>query len=176
MMRPSVLKAIVLNDIGPVVEAAGLGDIRAYLQRISHPQTLAEAARRQRAVHGKDFTALGEADWARMAAAIYREQEGRWVPDFDPKLVDTLAGLDLTRPLPALWEQFETLSAVPVLAIRGENSRLLSRATLEEMRLRHPQLETVTVPGQGHAPFLETGALPRTIADFIDRAQQQRGG
>jgi len=176
MMRPSVLKAIVLNDIGPVVEAAGLGDIRAYLQRISHPQTLAEAARRQRAVHGKDFTALGEADWARMAAAIYREQEGRWVPDFDPKLVDTLAGLDLTRPLPALWEQFETLSAVPVLAIRGENSRLLSRATLEEMRLRHPQLETVTVPGQGHAPFLETGALPRTIADFIDRAQQRRGG
>ena len=167
--RPALLKAVVLNDIGPAIEAEGLAHIRAYLQSAPAPKSLAEAAQAQRKLHGADFPALGEADWRRMAAAVYRERDGGWAPDFDPRLTQTLAGLDLTKPLPTLWPQFEALAGVPMLAIRGANSRLLSAATLAEMRRRHPRLETVTVPGQGHAPFLETGALPGTIAGFLDR-------
>ena len=56
--------------------------------------------------------------------------------------------------------QFDALAAIPALAIRGGNSKLLSAATLEEMENRHPGMEAVTVDGQGHAPFLETGDLP----------------
>ncbi|TIU66788.1 MAG: alpha/beta hydrolase, partial [Mesorhizobium sp.] len=36
-----------------------------------------------------------------------------------------------------------------------------------------PGMETITVEGQGHAPFLETGTLPREIADFLDRAERE---
>jgi len=168
-LRPEALKAVVLNDIGPAIEADGLAHIGAYLQRASSPGSLAEAAQAQRSIHGEDFPALGEADWRRMAAAIYREQDGSWVPDYDPKLAEAFAGIDLDKPLPTLWPQFEALAAVPMLAIRGANSRLLSAETLDEMRRRHPSLEAVTVAGQGHAPFLETGALPRAIAEFFDR-------
>lgn len=171
-MRPALLKAIVLNDIGPVVEAAGLAHIRAYLERAPRPRTLAEAANAQRAAHGDDFPALADADWQRMAEAVYRSENGRLVPDFDPKLVETIAGMDLSRPLPTLWPQFEALAAIPMLAIRGANSRLLSAETLEEMRKRRPDIETITVPGQGHAPFLETGGLPGAIAGFLDRAER----
>ena len=60
-----------------------------------------------------------------------------------------------------------------MLAIRGANSKLLSAATLAEMARRHPDCQTVTVEGQGHAPLLETGALPRIIQDFISRAEQK---
>jgi pimeloyl-ACP methyl ester carboxylesterase len=171
-MRPTVLRAVVLNDIGPVVEAGGLAHIRSYLERAPKPKTRAEALSAQRGAHGSDFSALTEADWERMVSALYRETDEGLVPDFDPRLVDTLAGLDLTQPLPDLWPQFEALAAIPMLAIRGANSKLLSAETLEQMRKRHPHIETITVKDQGHAPFLETGGLPGTIAAFLDMAER----
>lgn len=172
-LRPAVLKAIVFNDIGPVIEPAGLVHIQSYLERAPKPKTRAEAISAQRGTHGGDFPALADADWDRMASALYRETDQGLVPDFDPRLVDILAGLDLTQRLPDLWPQFEALSKIPLLAIRGANSRLLSIATLEEMRKRHPDIETITVEGQGHAPFLETDKMPNAIAAFLDRTERQ---
>ncbi|MBZ9777251.1 alpha/beta fold hydrolase [Mesorhizobium sp. CO1-1-8] len=173
MMRPSVLKAIVFNDIGPVIEMAGLAHIQSYLERDPAPKTRAQATAAQRSVHGEDFSALAGADWDRMVRALYRETNGGLVPDFDPKLVDTVASLDLTQPLPDLWPQFEALAAIPLLAIRGANSRLLSIDTLKQMRARHSMMEAITIKGQGHAPFLETGDLPDAIAVFLDRAERK---
>jgi hypothetical protein len=40
------------------------------------------------------------------------------------------------------------------------------------MQRHHPGMETVIVAGQGHAPFLETGNLPQTIAAFLHRTQR----
>ncbi|RWM27039.1 alpha/beta hydrolase [Mesorhizobium sp.] len=173
-LKPAMLKAIVLNDIGPVIEIEGIVHIRSYLDRAPKPKTFAEAVDAQRRVHGASFPALFDADWARMAAAIYRDTDAGLVPDFDPALVDTLADADFTKPLPDLWPQFDALASVPMLAVRGGNSKLLSAATLDEMKNRHPGMESITVEGQGHAPFLETGDLPKDIADFLDRAEQAR--
>lgn len=170
-MQPAVLKAIVLNDIGPVIEADGLAHIRSYLDPAPKPKTRAEAVSAQRGAHGSDFPALTEADWERMVSALYRETDHGLMPDFDPRLLETLAGLDLSKPLPDLWPQFEALAAVPLLAIRGANSRLLSAETIREMGRRHSGMEAITVYGQGHAPFLETDSLPGAIAAFLDRAE-----
>ncbi|PWK75688.1 alpha/beta hydrolase [Aminobacter sp. AP02] len=166
-MRPALIKAVVLNDIGPVIEPAGLALIRSYLENSPSPTDFVDAIRIQKAVHGEAFPALTEVDWQRFVHAIYRNEDGRPVVDFDPALINTVLAMDLSQPLSDLWPQFATLCAIPMLAIRGANSRLLSVATIEEMRMRHPGLETITVKGQGHAPFLETGALPEKIADFI---------
>lgn len=170
-MQPAVLKAIVLNDIGPVIEADGLAHIRSYLDPAPKPKTRAEAVGAQRGAHGGDFPALTEADWERMVSALYRETDHGLMPDFDPRLLETLAGLDLSKPLPDLWPQFEALAVIPLLAIRGANSRLLSAETIQEMGRRHSGMEAITVDGQGHAPFLDTGNLPGAIAAFLDRAE-----
>ncbi|MDX8440475.1 alpha/beta fold hydrolase [Mesorhizobium australafricanum] len=172
-LKPAVLRAIVLNDIGPAIEAEGLAHIRSYLDRAPKPKTFAEAVAAQRRVHGADFPSLTDADWARMVTAICRETDAGWVPDFDPALVDTLAGVDFNKPLPDLWPQFDALAAMPLLVVRGANSKLLSVATLEEMRRRHPGMEAIIVEGQGHAPFLETGALPDKIAAFLCQVENQ---
>lgn len=171
-MRPTVLKAVVLNDIGPVVEGAGLAQIRAYLERAPKPRTFAEAVEISRAAQKDNFTALRDADWERMARAYYREEIGTLVADFDPALTNTVTSVDLNQPLPQLWPQFEGLRGVPMLAIRGENSKLFSAETLEEMARRHPRIETITVEGQGHAPLLETGDLPARIARFLENAER----
>jgi pimeloyl-ACP methyl ester carboxylesterase len=170
-MRPTALKAVVLNDIGPVVEGAGLAQIKAYLDRAPKPKTFEEAVAISRATQGETFSALTDADWERMARAFYHEENGRLVADFDPALLNTMHAVDLSKPLPVLWPQFIGLTAIPMLAIRGENSKLLSDETLRAMAARHPRCETITVAGQGHAPLLETGALPAQIAAFIEKAE-----
>jgi len=72
-------------------------------------------------------------------------------------------------PMPELWPQFTALVHVPLLAIRGENSDILSDKTFAQMRARHPRISAVTVRGQGHAPLLKDAATIGTIADFLAR-------
>lgn len=167
--RPEMIAAAVLNDVGPAIEGAGLAQIRAYMEKPSSPATFADAAALIKAANGASFPALGDADWTRMAHALYRTEGGVPVLDYDPELVRLMQALDFSEALPTLWPQFEALKAVPVLAIRGEHSALLSAATLTEMARRHPSLEAVTVAGQGHAPLLETGDLPQRIAGFLEQ-------
>lgn len=172
-MRPDLVKAAVLNDIGPVVETAGLIQIRDILARAAKPKTFAEAADIARAAQGSAFSALADADWERIVRATHRDEGGTPVPDYDPALLNTLAGLDPEKPLPALWTLFAALAKSLVLAIRGANSTLLSAATLEEMARQHPDFRAVTVAGQGHAPLLETGNLPNTIKAFLAEADDK---
>ena len=138
-----LIKAAVLNDIGPVIETAGLAHIRSYLESTRQPADFAEAVASQKAVHGEAFPALTDDDWQRFVQAIYRDEGGVPVADFDPALLNTVRAMDLDKPMPDLWLQFEALAAVPLLAIRGANSRLLSAQTLEEMGRRHPRLEAI---------------------------------
>jgi pimeloyl-ACP methyl ester carboxylesterase len=155
-----------------VLESAGLAHIRAYLERAPRPKSFEDALAIQRAAHGQNFTALSDSDWERFVRAIYREENGIPVADFDPALLNVVKER-VQEPPPAFWPQFEGLSIVPMLAIRGANSTLLSAATLAEMARRHPRCQTVTVEGQGHAPLLETGNLPAIIAAFLSQVETQ---
>ncbi len=169
-MRPGALKAAVLNDIGPEIGGAGLAQIKSYLARAPKPADFADAVRVQKTIHGKAFPALADKDWDRIVRAIYREDKGRIVPDYDPRLLKTLDDLDLNDAIPSMWPQFNGLTNIPLLAIRGENSQLLTAETLAKMSARHPRMTALTVAGQGHAPMLETGDLPARIAAFIAEA------
>ncbi len=173
-LRPTAIKSVVLNDIGPVLQGEGMAQIRSYLERSPKPRDSAEAVAIQRATHGPAFPALSDDDWQRFAAALYREHKGKLVPDFDPALLKVVRAIDLDKPLPVIWQLFEALRRFPMLAVRGANSKLLSAATLAEMAHRHPDCQTVTVSGQGHPPLLETGELPVIIAEFLDRAETPR--
>lgn len=172
-MRPGLLGCAVLNDVGPVIEGSGLAHIRSYLKRAPKPQSWQDAIALQKAANSQTFPALADEDWERAARAFYRDENGKPVADFDPKLAKTVTSINLNDPLPVLWPQFMGLGNIPVMAIRGANSRLLSPETLAEMARLHPGMETVTVEGQGHAPFLETGGLPQRIAAFINRAESR---
>jgi pimeloyl-ACP methyl ester carboxylesterase len=174
-IRPAAIAATILNDAGPVMEGSGLARIRSQLEHMPKPASFEEAVRLLRAAHGAAFPALGEEDWERMARAIYREENGKPVPDFDPALLKTLRAVDLSAPLPVLWPQFHGLSRVPMLAIRGEHSDILSAQTLEEMKARHPDMESITVEGQGHTPLLETAGLPARIDAFLGQVERRRG-
>ncbi|TCL70167.1 alpha/beta hydrolase [Rhizobium sp. BK251] len=165
--RPDLLAAVVLNDIGPVVELEGLIQIRDYLGNGRLPENWEEAADILRDIHGASFTALAAEDWRDMAYALYRKIDGKIVADFDPAIAEMTRSMDLSKLAPDFWPQFAKLTTVPLMVVRGENSALLSAETLTEMAKRHPQMTALTVPGQGHAPLLHLGAIPVAIEAFI---------
>ena len=173
-LRPGIMAGIVLNDIGPVIEGTGLARIKAYLSGASAPKNLDEAVQRLQRALGAQFSSLEEADWQAMADAIYVESENGLRLDFDPGLIKSVNAIDLESAIPTLWPQFESLRGHPVLSIRGENSDILSEATVKAMMQRHPNLETVTVAGQGHAPLLRDSSTLNRISAFALRCDAVR--
>jgi pimeloyl-ACP methyl ester carboxylesterase len=171
VLRPCALAAVVLNDIGPVIERDGLARIIAYAGRVPLPADWEEATRLVREMSKRQFPALRPEDWAEHARAWFNEENGLPAPGFDPNIARAFSVMD--GPMPELWPQFGALAHVPVLAIRGENSDILSAKTLEAMRARHPQLEVLNVPGQGHAPLLKDAATVATIAAFLERTDKE---
>lgn len=168
VLRPTALGTVILNDIGPVIERDGLARIVAYVGRIPIPNSWDEAARMVAGMHQRGFTAVPEAQWEEIARQLFNDDHGLPAPGYDPNLAKAVSILD--SPPPDLWPQFMSLARLPVLALRGANSDMISAATLDEMRRRHPRLETVTIRGQGHAPLLKDAASIATIAEFLARA------
>ena len=167
--RPKALRAVVLNDIGPVLEVEGLRRIQSYVGKLPRPTSWAGAVEIAKGIMGAHFTGLSEADWEAYARQTFEETEAGFAPRYDAAIMKAFAQMDLDKPIPALWPQFEALATVPVLAIRGENSDLLSPQTLAEMARRHPLFDAMTVPGQGHAPLLRDEPTLAGIEAFIAR-------
>lgn len=163
------IERLVLNDIGPVLETEGLRQIQSYLGGRRAPASFADAVEILRATHGAEFPTLVFGDWEGMAHALYRETNGRLVADFDPAIAEQFCAADLSQPLPDLWAQFGLLVEKPVMVVRGEFSRLLSRETVAEMARRHEQCVGIEAKGQGHAPLLHLDGLAAEIGAFLER-------
>ncbi len=168
-LRPGLIAGAVLNDIGPVIEGTGLARIKNYLSGRRPVANWDEAVALIRDTAENRFPALSEDDWLAQAEAYFAEEGGGLVPQFDPALVKPIAAVDVTERIPPLWPQFASLGAVPVLAIRGANSDLLSEQTLKQMHERHPQMESLVVEGQGHAPLLRDAATLDRMFAFVKR-------
>ncbi|RUP00699.1 alpha/beta hydrolase [Hyphomicrobium sp.] len=163
--QPSLMGAVVLNDIGPVIESEGLARIAGYVGRVPVPKTWADAARIVGDLMARDFPKLSDQDHAAVARQLFNEKNGKPVSGYDPKLARCLSVLD--GPIPKLWPQFEAMKRIPVLVLRGANSDLLSEATVQEMGQRHPKLSTHTVPDEGHAPLLRDEVSIAAVASFF---------
>ncbi len=173
-MRPALIACAVLNDIGPQIDPRGLVRIRSYVEKDRDYPGWDEAAAAIKAAGQNHFPGWDDGMWMRQARRMYLESGGKIVRRYDPALLRTLAAIDFDHPLPAMWPQFAGLGRVPLLAIRGANSDILAPETLERMQQEHPRLESIIVPGQGHAPDLGTGNLPVKIAVFIAAAEAKQ--
>lgn len=173
--RPAMIRGVVFNDVGPVIDARGLLRIRGYVGKLPTPRSFQEGAEILKRLSDQQFPILSEAEWEMMARRTWTDRDGALKPDYDVKLMKVLEELDLEAPLPVLWPYFDALKSVPMLAIRGANSDLLAEKTLEEMAERHPDCETYTAPGQGHAPLLGAKDMIRRITKLIARAERRAG-
>jgi pimeloyl-ACP methyl ester carboxylesterase len=177
--HPTHVAGVVLHDIGPVIEPKGLARIRSYVGKLPQPRNFAEGADILRQVFHAQFPNLTAEQWLATAQRAWRMQDGALKPTYDVRIARTLAAIEIEQPLPPLWNEFGALSRVPMLTIRGENSDILSAATLAEMAVRHPGMETIEVPGQGHVPLLEGDEIVSRLVRFVtacDGKQIAAGG
>jgi len=168
VMQPQVVAGIILNDVGPEVNREGLERIRGYAGKAAPVRDWAEAVAQVRSVYAQVWPGLDEARWEKIARSSYRANaQGVPQPDADPLIAEPLR--DLSRAAPDLWPMWSTLARVPVLAIRGAQSDILSATTLSRMQREKPDLTTLTVANRGHAPLLDEPECVAAIDEFLGR-------
>jgi pimeloyl-ACP methyl ester carboxylesterase len=163
------LAGVLFNDIGPVIDKAGLLRIRSYLGKAAHFTSWDDAAGALKRTHaGFD---LPEEEWLAYARRIYREESGLPHIDYDLRLGETFPSAEEieTSAAPDLWPLFDMLKPLPCAVLRGEHSDLLGEATVAQMARRHPDLITRTVSGRGHVPFLDEPESLAAIQEWLAR-------
>src|SRR5690606_4094848 len=144
----------VLNDVGPVLEPAGMARIRQYVGQGGSFETWMHAARHLRETSGAAHPGFELSDWLAMAKRVMCiGGSGRIAFDYDMRIAEPLVAADPAASTD-LWPAWKALAAKPVLVLRGELSDLLSAETVERMLAEAPGAEAVTVPGVGHPPTL----------------------
>jgi pimeloyl-ACP methyl ester carboxylesterase len=164
--HPTAIAAVVLHDIGPVIELKGLVRLKSYVGKLPTPRGFTDGAEILRRLFAAQFPLVTAEGWLAAAHRTWLMKDGALTPTYDVRLARTLADIDVERPLPPLWNEFDSLVRVPMLVIRGTNSDILSAATVEAMAAHHPGMQSVEVPDQGHVPALE-GDLIATVAQFV---------
>lgn len=167
---PDGYRGVVLNDIGPVVEASGLARIQGYVGQSESVAGWQEAAALTRASNGTAFPDFTDDDWLVFARRLFRERaDGRLELDYDPAIAQPMNADTGTAVPPDLWSVFEAMGSAPFLVVRGALSDILSAETVAEMQRRRPDLEAVEVPRVGHAPMLDEPQALSAIEAFLQR-------
>lgn len=166
IIAPSSLRAVVLNDVGPEVSEKGMRRIFGYIGKDS-PQPDWEAAAAELVRMFPTLAGESEAPVMEEARATWREgSDGLLHFDWDTRLADVVFK---SRSESDPWVLFRALYGLPVLALRGELSDVLSAATLDRMAQAHPDLTAVTVPQRGHPLTLAEREVTEALDAFLLR-------
>ena len=157
---------LVLNDMGPEVDSRGLERIKGYAGRLPAPKDWDDAVAQTKLMFGDAWPGLGADRWATLTRRAYSEDAaGHPKIEADPKIGEVL------RAAPAaaanLWPFWNALRGIPMLAIRGATSDILSAATLARMKAENPDLELLEVANRGHAPLLDEPECIAAIDTFL---------
>lgn len=159
--HPERIAGAVLNDVGPEIDAVGLGRIRGYVGKANWHPTWMHAARALAEANADVYPHYDIEQWLDMAKRLYRlNTAGRIVLDYDMKIAEPFR-VPGNEAGPDMWRAFDALTDKPLLIVRGERSDILSAATAANMANHAKACELVTVPATGHAPTLSE---PEAIA------------
>ena len=158
----------ILNDIGPDIDPEGLRRIGSYVGTSARFGDWDEAAAHVAALGGGLPARFSHADWVRIARQVCREQDGGVVLDYDRRIADAFKVEPSETPFD-MWPLFRALAAKPVLVLRGALSDLLTAETAERMTTEGTDVEVVTVPGVGHAPWLDEPEVTCALDGFLER-------
>jgi pimeloyl-ACP methyl ester carboxylesterase len=169
LQAPERLAGVVLNDVGPEIEAEGLARIRGYVGQGRSFPTWMHAARGLKEQAGAAHPDYAIADWLRLAKRLMAVGPGgRIAFDYDMKIAEPFQTAAGTAPVD-MWPAFRALAGRPVLAIKGELSDILSHATLNRMTEEMPDLDVYIVPRTGHAPTLEEPEVTEVIGRWLTK-------
>lgn len=158
--RHERLAGVVMNDIGPEINPAGIARVQAYTGKQSAVQNWSDAVRQARETYGDGLPGLSDSFWERFARRGYRENsDGIPRLDMDENIGRAVREVGAQKGDP--WQQFESFGEIPVTVLWGELSDILTKEITEKMHKHLPHLAVVRVKNRGHAPLLDE---PEAIA------------
>lgn len=161
--RPGLIRAAILNDVGPHVGSGGADFVRRFVGNDPALDSLDACAAFLRATL-PPLSLDTDAAWRRMAELTYAPgADGRFHPVWDTRIAALLSS-----PAPDLWPLFAALSERPILLVRGAVSDILLPATVARMQAVQPAMRVVTLPGIGHAPILTEPPALAAILTFLE--------
>ncbi|MFG1300619.1 alpha/beta hydrolase [Xanthobacter sp. V3C-3] len=158
---------LCLNDVGPVMERAGLERIGAYIGILPAVDTLEEIAdRMEQAMPG--FHNVPELRWEEDTIRRYVQTEHGVTLPYDPEL-RTAFQKALAAPATDAWPLFDACAGIPLALIRGANSDVLGKAAADAMAARRPDMIRAEVADRGHTPFLDEPEALAAIHAWLER-------
>jgi pimeloyl-ACP methyl ester carboxylesterase len=171
VLKPDVVSALVLNDIGPDVEPEGLSLIGKYVGKTDPLPNWNVAAGAAHLVGSSAYPTFADQDWFDMARRLFRElDDGTVRPDYDGAVGDLFHTVLPDTPAPDLWAGLTALKDTPTLLFRGALTNILSELTVERMKTTHPTLEYREVADRGHVPLLTEPECLESLENFLKRA------
>lgn len=162
------LGKLVINDVGPTIQAEALMRIGAYLGMPVRWNTEAEAVAYLRLISAS-FGPHTDAQWLSLCRPLLRSDGDGFKLHYDPQIA--LPFRAITPELAAmgeagLWAAWDALTQ-PTLLLRGGDSDLLSRETATAMTQRGPKARVVEFAGVGHAPTMVAADQVQVVREFL---------
>lgn len=165
----SVAQALILNDIGPEVDPNGLARLQNYVGKPVDIASWQDAADHCRKTNETAFPDYGDDDWMAFARRTFFANESS-IPQlaYDLEISQGVEGDEPSAAPADLWTVWHVLTDMSMLVVRGQNSDILSSATLQKMKAGHRgYIRAIDVPGRGHAPMLDEPEAVVAIQKFL---------
>lgn len=162
------ISCLVLNDVGPRIEAPSLTRIGQYLAEPTSFATFDEAVRYMKET-AASFGPHSDPQWEILTRHYFVPSQGRWVKHYDPAIAMAFVGATqelITQGEMMLWQAYHCVQA-PTLIMHGEQSDLLLPETVDAMLAANPQASAHTVKGVGHAPSLIVQDQIDVVSEFL---------
>jgi pimeloyl-ACP methyl ester carboxylesterase len=164
----SPVTRLVLNDIGPALQAEALKRIGDFIGVTPHWATLDEAADYLQSI-SLGFGAHSREAWLALSLPQLKREANSWTLRRDPGIALPFRA---TTPEAAaagetmLWHAYDTIRCSTLL-LRGANSDLLSRDTAQAMTQRGPKARLHEFADVGHAPMLGVAEQIAVVREFL---------
>jgi len=165
----SPVRRLVINDVGPHIEPAGIARIGTYVGRPARWATLDEAADALWAI-SQGFGPHTREQWLALTRPqLTQDAESFFAPRSDPAIAVPFTAVtpqSAAQGEALLWAAWDSLR-IPTLLLRGAQSDLLSHATAQAMTERGPRARLVEFAGVGHAPMLVQPDQVQVVREFL---------
>lgn len=163
---PDRVERLVLNDIGPETDPAGLARITSYVgEAPDRFSDLGEVA----AYYRKNYPAMANVPEENLRElvkwAVKPADGGGLTWKMDPFIRHPPRGGTAQQRLD-LWVPFARISC-PILVIRGAQSDILTPLTARQMHTTHTDVTVAEIPGVGHAPTLTEPESLAALKTFL---------
>jgi pimeloyl-ACP methyl ester carboxylesterase len=149
----SPIQKLLLNDVGPHLEPESVARIGTYLGKPVQFETLQQGIDYAASL-AQSFGPLTPEEWREIGTPLLHQRDGAWYFRYDPRVAQPFAATTDEMAAAgelALWGALKAIQG-PVLVVRGAESDLLSRETVEKMVAEGNSVSSVEIPGVGHAP------------------------